>query len=1245
MKLACKCGLAFVCGCIVMGLVYGQTTYTWNLAGNGKWDVPANWDPNTGYPQAGDTAKFSAGTGRTIYIEGNQACDTVVVTNAGAWTWTGSPTNLTVSTLFNYSGTGNSTFRAVLAGTCRVEKNVGTSSPLTLSGTNTYSGDTIINAGYLYVGSSSDAYPPTKGPVGTGTLILKNGTGVSTATTTGRTIHNPITIDGNVRIGGGGTSQYIPTLSGPITITGQRTITFEGAANGDINSNIGDGGNGYTLTIAGAASINIRGQSTYGGGTILNRTGATRVGSSPTGDPPTSGPFGTGTVSLVGVRLMTEGNTSRTLSNTFSLDGNGVTLGADTTHYGELFFTRPIILTGDRILTMSQNTSHYIEFQNGITDNGKNYTLTLRGYSGWLQVAGTTTVDRIRVWNALYTLMPNSTCNAVMNLEDNQAYLRCNNTSSQGGTGPHLVFKKASPWVWLKGNGGGVWTVQSLTRGEGRPILNIGGHREVNMGPPGPLGPDDKFKVVNNPPTPENDMVAPYFIEQTADFLTYDGAGNGFKRVTYDYINNINAGGPTDIHKIQNAGQSLTADREIWALRCELNGLGGSGYTLTLGSGGLSVRTGTSAAPVIDPNLAFGPSGNRKEGLIFAGISSSTYDNQNLVLNGSLITTNGLTVSGWTTGAVVLNGDSSATLSGPITVNGTRLRLGVTNALPDSLNIRLNAGTFDLNGFSKAVSNLVVAAGTLASTAGPATLSLNGDLTYDGTGATGAGPVFPGRVTLNLTGQRTFSIGDGYATVDLSINGPLAGSNGYVKEGDGWLRLNATNAVSLTGPIVVKAGVLAGRANANGQHPFGSAASPINLYNGGDLRLDTGGNTETNGVVTYYGGNVIQCSAGSSGPTWRFADWTRGSRGTLVLSGDWTSSAYNNHFDINHTIRVAAWGTQSLLPAYLVGVYNLTDNNVGRHLRYDASGRVKSHNYNKTDINSASATETVDVSTAQSLTADRSCRFLRTSAAIGNSGGNWTLTIAGSSSLLAGLIVNGNNTISPDLKFGANGDIEGLIWVQYQRTATLDGTITTTGGLTKFGLGTLRLNKASSYSGGTYGWSGTLQIADAGAIGASPLVLGHEGTLDLAGSYTLNNDISGDGRITTGANTLTLGPNGSLSPGFSVGTLTVGNLDFRGTLYWEFDATNSTDVVACETLTFGGSAAKKVHASWLGTGEAPLGTYTLFTYTGADPTVVPSEWAVLAPPKRAGSVSVDAANKRVVLTLTRLPEGSMLMVR
>ncbi|MGQ9663152.1 MAG: autotransporter-associated beta strand repeat-containing protein [Kiritimatiellia bacterium] len=199
--------------------------------------------------------------------------------------------------------------------------------------------------------------------------------------------------------------------------------------------------------------------------------------------------------------------------------------------------------------------------------------------------------------------------------------------------------------------------------------------------------------------------------------------------------------------------------------------------------------------------------------------------------------------------------------------------------------------------------------------------------------------------------------------------------------------------------------------------------------------------------------------------------------------------------------------------------------------------------------------------------------------------------------------------------------------------------------MTKFGLGTLRLNKANSYSGGTYVWSGTLRIADAGAIGASPLVLGHEGTLDLAGSYTLNNAISGDGRITTGANTLTLGPNGSLSPGFSVGTMTVENLDFRGTLYWEFDATNSTDVVACKTLTFGGSAAKKVYVSWLGTGRAPLGTYTLFTYTGADPTVVPSEWAVLAPPKRVGSVSVDAANKRVVVTLTRLPEGSMLLVR
>jgi hypothetical protein len=173
---------------------------------------------------------------------------------------------------------------------------------------------------------------------------------------------------------------------------------------------------------------------------------------------------------------------------------------------------------------------------------------------------------------------------------------------------------------------------------------------------------------------------------------------------------------------------------------------------------------------------------------------------------------------------------------------------------------------------------------------------------------------------------------------------------------------------------------------------------------------------------------------------------------------------------------------------------------------------------------------------------------------------------------------------------------------------------------------------------------GTLRLANAQALASAAAVNIERGAVvDIAGNYTLAHAFKGLGGITTGTNLLTL--TGSLTPGFSVGTLTIGNLDFRGTLNWEYDATNSTDVVACDTLTFGNSASKIVNASWLGAGDAPAGDYTLFTYTGADPVVTAGEWTVNAPSGKAGTVLLDAANNQVLLRIGQLASGTVLMLQ
>ncbi len=74
--------------------------------------------------------------------------------------------------------------------------------------------------------------------------------------------------------------------------------------------------------------------------------------------------------------------------------------------------------------------------------------------------------------------------------------------------------------------------------------------------------------------------------------------------------------------------------------------------------------------------------------------------------------------------------------------------------------------------------------------------------------------------------------------------------------------------------------------------------------------------------------------------------------------------------------------------------------------------------------------------------------------------------------------------------------------------ATWSGVLRGTGALRKAGEGTLTLDAANSYSGGTVVAGGTLNVANAGALGTGAVALEGGSTLDFAGSYVVNNAIS-----------------------------------------------------------------------------------------------------------------------------------------
>jgi autotransporter-associated beta strand protein len=128
----------------------------------------------------------------------------------------------------------------------------------------------------------------TRGPLGTGTVTLAGG-GLS-LTNADRTLHNPIVVTQNSELwdANSATVTRTLTLAGPVTLSGgTRELTIniartDGSGKVVISGAIGDGGNGYGLTVkSGSATpgtdvLELTGANTYTGSTVVE-SGALRL--------------------------------------------------------------------------------------------------------------------------------------------------------------------------------------------------------------------------------------------------------------------------------------------------------------------------------------------------------------------------------------------------------------------------------------------------------------------------------------------------------------------------------------------------------------------------------------------------------------------------------------------------------------------------------------------------------------------------------------------------------------------------------------------------------------------------------------------------------------------------------------------------------------------------------------------------------------------------------------------------------
>ncbi len=328
--------------------VYTFTSTSYTLAGN-----------RTGYAilaNNGTAATVTLGA-NTLTLNGLLAIAVGGTTFAGA-TGAGGLVIGAENELVVNAAAGGFTFSAPIA-------NGGSAGSLTVVGAgqvvfgraNTYSGTTTLAGGDVVV--SHDSTSLADSVFGPGPLRL-NGGRVRATTGAARTVYNAVTLAANTTFFSGHATGYFDknlTFAGNVTLTGgsrKLTVDTVAADNAGIyfQGVIGDGGNRYGLTKAGAGTLTLSGANTYGGGTTL-QAGTLALNNAGSGG--TSSAIGTGLLTLAGGTLDNTSAGAITLSS-----NNPQAWSADFTFAGTRDLnlgTGPVTLgPGNRTVTAAAGT-------------------------------------------------------------------------------------------------------------------------------------------------------------------------------------------------------------------------------------------------------------------------------------------------------------------------------------------------------------------------------------------------------------------------------------------------------------------------------------------------------------------------------------------------------------------------------------------------------------------------------------------------------------------------------------------------------------------------------------------------------------------------------------------------------------------------------------------------------------------------------------------------------------------------
>ncbi|WP_395741000.1 autotransporter-associated beta strand repeat-containing protein [Prosthecobacter sp.] len=830
---------------------------------------------------------FSVGTnGGTVDASGTGA---VNFTNTGSMGFNGQSGIRTLT--LTGTNTGSNTLAAAIGdnggATSLTKSGVGT---WVLTGANSYTGATVINAGVLQIGSGGTTGALGSGAVtNNGSLVLNRSDAIAVA--------NDIGGSGSLTQAGGGTT----TLSGNNSYSGGTTInagvvSVAVLADGGSSSNIGASSNvagnlvlnGGGLQYTGAAVSTDRLFSVGTNGGTVDASGTGSVNFTNTGSVGFNGQSGARTLTLTGANtgnntlaagIADNGGATMLVKSgtgTWVLTGNNAYTGTSTINAGELQIgsggTTGALGTGDVTNNGSLvlNRSDAISVANAISGSG---SLTQAG-------AGTTTLSGSSSYTGSTTI--NSGVVSVSVLANGGASSNIGASTNAAG---NLVINGST----LQYTGGAVGTDRLFSVGTGGGTLDASGTGAVNFTNTGSVG----------------------FNGSGARTLTLTGSnadGNTLAAVIGDN------GGATTLTKtgagtwVLSGANSYTGSTTI------------SGGTLQIGDGGTTGSLSVSSALSNDGTLVFKRFDAMTQGTDFAGLirgsgavtqagsgtltlnASNTYAGATSVKAGTLTVTSnealGTSAAGTTvsSGATLLLKDVNYSTAEALTLNGSGVSSGgaLRNSGTSTYTGQITAATdasINTGGGVLTLTGGLVKDGTVLTITGGGTVyvsgtgisgaSANSDLVVDGTTlVVSADSDYNGPTTVKNSAMLVANAAIATTKFDLSSNSTLVGTgsittavnqdiliNGLMTVGDPAVAPVATSfalTTSGTGAVVLGAGSviqldLFSGAGAGNNLSNAAAADSINLH--GKLDATAGGTVvvgNPNGMTHFHGGDQWQ---------------------------------------------------------------------------------------------------------------------------------------------------------------------------------------------------------------------------------------------------------------------------------------------------------------------------------------------------------------------------------------------------